>query len=313
MNNRASSPSSNFVVRAASTLYGLPYVLLPLAVLFWSVNFIIGRAVRADVPPVGLAFWRWTGAFLIVIVFAWPHLREDWSALRNHWPIVTLLSALGIGAFNTLIYTGLQWTTAINALLLQSLMPVLIVLFSFLLFRDRVTWVQIAGIGISVMGAFTIIVQGDLEVLRSLSLNQGDLIVFTAVLSYAGYSALLRKRPPIHPLSFLAATFFLGALMNLPFYLWETAAGRPVEINRAMLLAVGYVMLFPSVISYLCYNRGVDLVGANRAGLFIHLLPVFGSIMAVFFLGERFSWYQGVGILFIAAGIALATRTKPTA
>ena len=150
--------SSNRAVRAAQGLYNLPYLLLPLAVLFWSGNFVIGRAVRADVPPVGLAFWRWTGAFLIVIGFAWPHLRQAWPALRKHWAIVTLLAFLGIGSFNTLIYTGLQSTTAINALLLQSLMPVLIVFFSFLLFRDRVTWPQAAGIAISVAGAFTIIV-----------------------------------------------------------------------------------------------------------------------------------------------------------
>lgn len=158
-------------------------------------------------------------------------------------------------------------------------------------------------------GAFTIIVQGDLEVLRSLSVNRGDLVIFTAVALYAGYSALLRRRPPVHPLSFLAATFFLGALMNLPFYALESFAGRPVQINGPMLLAVGYVMLFPSVVSYFCFNRGVDLVGANRAGLFIHPLPVFGSIMAVLFLGERFTWYQGVGIALIASGIILATRT----
>ncbi len=241
---------------------------------------------------------------------AWPHLRKDWPAIRKHWPIVVLLAALGIGAFNTLIYTGLQWTTAINALLLQSLMPVLIVLFSFLLFRDRITWIQAIGIAISVTGAFIIIMQGNIEMLCSLSLNKGDLIVFVAVLSYAGYSTLLRKRPSMHPLSFLAVIFFLGALMNLPFYVWESAAGRPVVVNRAMLLAVGYVMIFPSVVSYFCYNRGVDLIGANRAGLFIHLLPVFGSIMAVLLLGERFQWYQAVGIVFIAVGIFLATRTR---
>ena len=301
--------SRNLALRVSSSLYNLPYLLLPLAVLFWSANFVIGRAVRADVPPVGLAFWRWTGAFLIVIGFAWPHLRADWPALRKHWAIITVLAFLGIGSFNTLIYTGLQTTTAINALLLQALMPVLIVLFSFLIFRDQVGWLQAVGITISVAGAFTIIVQGDLAVLRSLSINRGDLIVFTAVVGYAGYSTLLRKRPPLHPLSFLAATFFLGALMNLPFYAWESLAGRPVQINGPMLLAVGYVMLFPSVVSYFCFNRGVDLVGANRAGLFINLLPVFGSILAVAFLGERFTWYQGAGILLIACGIFLATRT----
>ena len=295
--------------RVIQSLYNLPYVLLTLAVLFWSGNFIIGRAVRVDVPPIALAFWRWTGAFIVVIGFAWPHLRRDRPALRRYWVIVSLLAFLGVGAFNTLIYTGLQWTIAINAFLLQSLMPVLIVLFSFLLFRDRVTWLQTAGIAISIAGASIIIVQGDVDILRSLSVNRGDLVIFVAVTLYAGYSVLLRKRPPLHPLSFLAATFLLGALMIFPFYVWESLAGRPLQLNRPTLLAIGYVVIFPSVVSYFCFNRGVDLVGANRAGMFIYLMPVFGSIMALLFLGERFRWYHGLGILFIAAGILLATRT----
>jgi drug/metabolite transporter (DMT)-like permease len=161
------------------------------------------------------------------------------------------------------------------------------------------------------MGVLTIVGQGRLEVLTSLSLNLGDLLVFIAVALYAAYSALLRRRPPVHPLSFIAATFIAGTVILLPFYLWENRAGRVMSIDGVTLLTVGYVAIFPSILAYLCYNRGVELAGANRAGLFVHLMPVFGSIMAILFLGERFGWFHGVGILLILGGILLATRPQP--
>lgn len=298
-------------VRLFQNLFDQPYLLLVLATLFWSGNFVLGRAVRADVPPIGLAFWRWCGGSILVMGFAWPYLKRDWGLIRQHWKIVLLLSILGVASFNTLIYTGLQFTTAINALLMQSAMPVLIVLMSYLFFREIVSAVQGVGILLSLVGVLAIIGQGRLEVLTSLSLNLGDLLVFIAVALYAAYSALLRQRPPIHPLSFIAATFIAGAVILLPFYLWENATGRVMSVDGVTLLTVGYVAIFPSILAYLFYNRGVELAGANRAGLFVHLMPVFGSLMAILFLGERFGWFHGVGILLILGGILLATRSQP--
>jgi len=285
-----------------------PYLLLTMAVLFWAGNFILGRAFHNEIPPVALAFWRWVGAALLVTLPALPHLRRDRQALLGSWPAILLLSTLGIAAFNTLAYSGLQYTEAINAFLLQSLMPVLIVLLSFLIFREKVTRLQCAGILVSLCGAVTIIARGDAEILLSLSINRGDLMVFTAIACYAGYTVMLRKRPQVHPLSFIATTFWLGSLILVPLYLWETLTVATLELKPTTMLVIGYVIVFPSIVSYLCYNRGVELVGANRAGLFIHLMPVFGSLMAVLFLGEIFCWYHGVGILLIGAGIYLATR-----
>jgi drug/metabolite transporter (DMT)-like permease len=290
-------------------LFDQPYLLLVLATLFWSGNFVLGRAVRADVPPIGLAFWRWCGGSILVLNFAWPYLKRDWGLIWQHWRIILLLSILGVATFNTLIYTGLQFTTAINALLMQSAMPVLIVLMSYFFFRETVRVIQGVGILLSLMGVLTIVGQGRLEVLTSLSLNLGDLLVFIAVALYAAYSALLRRRPPVHPLSFIATTFIAGTVILLPFYLWENGAGRVMSIDGVTLLTVGYVAIFPSILAYLFYNRGVELAGANRAGLFVHLMPVFGSIMAISFLGERFGWFHGVGILLILGGILLATRS----
>jgi len=285
-----------------------PYLLLTMAVFFWAGNFILGRAFHNEIPPVALAFWRWVGAALLVTLPALPHLRRDRRALLQSWPAILLLSTLGVTAFNTLAYSGLQYTEAINAFLLQSLMPGLFVLLSFLIFREKVTRLQCVGILVSLCGAVTIIARGDVDILLSLSVNRGDLLVFTAIACYAGYTVMLRKRPHVHPLAFIATTFWLGSLILVPIYLWETLTVATLELKPTTMLVIGYVIVFPSIVSYLCYNRGVELVGANRAGLFIHLMPVFGSSMAVLFLGEVFCWYHGLGILLIGAGIYLATR-----
>jgi drug/metabolite transporter (DMT)-like permease len=290
--------------------YHFPYLLLTLAVLFWSGNFVVGRAVRADIPPIALAFWRWTCASLLVFLLAWPHLKSDLPMVKRHWSILALLSILGVASFNTLVYTGLKWTIALNAFLMQAMMPVLIVALSFLLFREKISGRQTFGVVLSLAGAMVIIVQGNISALLSLSLNRGDILIFMAVVCYAGYSVLLRRRPPMHPLSFLSITFMFGALILLPFYLWETLTLRPINIDRSTLMAVGYVAVFPSIVSYFCFNRGVELVGANRAGLFMYLMPVFGSLMAIGFLGESLHWYHGAGIILIAPGILLATGSN---
>ena len=290
-----------------------PYLLLTLAVLFWAGNFILGRAFHTEIPPIALAFWRWVGAAMLVTWPALTHLKRDRLALINAWPAVLLLSLLGIAAFNTLAYSGLQYTQAINAFLLQSMMPVLIVFFSFLIFREKVTRLQSFGILVSLCGAVLIIARGDLERLQSLSFNRGDLLVFSAIACYAGYSVMLRKRPHAHPLAFIATTFWLGSFFLIPFYLWETLTVARMALTPSTLLVLAYVMVFPSIVSYLCFNRGVELVGANRAGLFIHLMPVFGGGMAVVFLGEVFGWYHGVGVVLIGLGIYLATRKKGSA
>lgn len=290
--------------------FDMPVLLLVLATLFWSGNFVLGRAVRLDVPPVGLAFWRWFGGTTLLVGFAWPYLKRDWGVITRHWKIITLLSILAVTTFNTLIYIGLQFTTALNALLMQSSMPVIIVLMSFLFFRERVTGVQAVGISLSLIGALAIVAQGNLAVLLNLTFNFGDVLVMVAVFCYAAYSALLRKRPALHPLSFLAITFIIGTTFLVPFYLWEHGSGRVMQFDTVTIISVLYVATFPSILSYLFFNRGVELIGANRAGLFIHLMPIFGSLMAIVFLSERLRWFHGVGIVLIVLGIYLATRLR---
>ncbi|WP_236024654.1 DMT family transporter [Arenibaculum pallidiluteum] len=292
----------------ATRIWGMPYLLLMVPPLAWAGNAVIGRAVAGQVPPVGLAFWRWILAFLLIMPLAWPHLRRDLPVLRARWGLVLVLSALGIAVFNTFLYIGLKQTAVVNAVMMQSTMPVLIVLMSFALFAERVGVLQGLGILVSLAGVLAIATRGDPDVLHSLNLNPGDLWVFAAVVCYAGYTALLRKRPATNPFSFVALTFGVGALILLPFYVWESLTVQAMRPDFASLAAVGYVAVFASILAYLCYNRSVELLGPNRTGLSIHLVPVFGSVMAVVFLGESMHGYHAVGIALIALGIAMASR-----
>jgi drug/metabolite transporter (DMT)-like permease len=290
----------------AIRLWRSPRLLLASSSLFWAGNFVVGRAVHAAVPPFGLAFWRWIGGLVLVLGFAWPHLRRDAPVLRRHWPMLLLLAGLGVSAYSALIYRGLQSATAINALLLQSAMPLVILVCCFALFGERARPSQLAGIVVSLLGVAVIVTRGMPRLLLAVSLGPGDPWVLLAVLAYALYSALLRKRPPVHPLSFLAASFAFGAALLAPLYAWEHLSGAPTRPSAAGYLAIGYLALFPSCLAYMFYNRGVELIGATRAGQFFHLMPVFGTLLAVMLLGEPFEWYQGLGIALIAVGILLA-------
>ncbi len=287
-------------------LYRAPYLLLTMAVFFWAVNSVVGRYMRLSVPPVGLAFWRWAGASLLLLPFALSQLRRDLGLVRRHLGLLLALALTGVAMFNTLLYTGLQTTTALNAFLIQSLMPVMIMLLSFFGFREKISLLQGVGVLLSLAGVVTVIARGDFAVLASLSARRGDLLIFIAVIGYAVYSVLLRRLPAgLHPLSFLLFTFVAGSLMLLPFYLYESFTVKAMSLNFPTLLTVAYVVIFPALVSYFCYNRGVELVGANRAGLFIHLIPVFGTVMAVLFLGEAFHRFHAVGFILVFSGIGL--------
>ena len=293
-------------------LWGSAWTLLVLTNLFWAGNLVIGRAVAGRVPPITLAYWRWTGAFLIAIGFAWPQLRRDWPALRRSGRTLVGLSAIGIASYNTLSYIGLQYTTALNALLLQSTMPVVILLWAFALFGERPSLWQTSGVVVSFLGVAAIAGRGSLDALVHLSVNVGDIWILAAVAIYAAFPPLLRRRPAVHPLSFLVAVMGIGSMLILPFYVWESATGAGIRGAWESYAAMAYTAVLPSFVAYLFFNRAVELIGAGRAGQSAHLMPVFGAALAVAFLGERFRLYHVVGIALIAAGIFLASRTPPT-
>jgi len=289
-----------------------PYVLLTLTSLFWAGNAVVGRAIVAEIPPVMLAQIRWSLAFMLVIPFAWSRVREELPVVRRHIGVIALLSVTGITAFNTLQYWSLQYTTATNVSVMQSTAPLLIGLWSWVLWRDPLTRGQLAGVLASLAGVLLIISGGEPARLASLTLNVGDVAILVAIAIYALYSALLRQRPGIAPISFLAITMGIGAVLLVPLSVAEYALGARIErMSAGGFAALGYVAIFPSILSYMFFNRGVQLIGANRAGPFFHLIPLFGSVLAMIFLGERPGWHHLIGAILIIGGVFVAGRKPP--
>lgn len=291
-----------------TALFDRPYLLLSLTSLFWAINIVLGRYIAGTVPPIMLAQIRWTGAALILLPFAVHHLRRDWPAIRERFWLMILLSLSGITLYNSLAYYGMQYTQAINGLLIQSVGPLMIALFTYLFFRERLTAGQTIGILLSLVGVMVIISGGDPYALVGLRLNEGDLWFLLALVFYCGYAAAMRSRPAIHPLSFLAFTIIAGATLQFPATVAEYALGFRIHPTPQAYLVMAYVVIFPSILANLFFNRGVDLIGANRAGPFLHLIPVFGSVIAFFFLGERPGLHHLAGYALILTGILAAQR-----
>ena len=270
-----------------------PYLLLSLCSLFWAGNTIVGRAAVDLVPPATMTCVRWAIAFLVLLPFAWPHVVRDWPAIRRHLVALTLLALIGSAGYNIVAYLALHYTEAINSLLLQSVAPLFVALWSFALFRDRLTPVQAVGIATSMTGAAVIVCRGDIGVLARFAFNIGDIMILVALVFYALYTALVRVRPAMHPLSFLAATIGASAALMVPPVGYELATGHVPVLTGATFAALGYVAIFPSVLAYFCLNRGIELIGANRAAPFIHLMPVFGSIRRSSFSAAAAPFHAG--------------------
>ena len=285
-----------------------PYLLLSLTSLFWAGNIVLARYVAGHVPPMTLSCIRWIGAFLMLMPFAWSHLRQDWPALRARLPLMVGLSTTGFAFNNAISYWALQYTEALNALLIQSSGPLFVALWSLLLFGMRLSFAQFAGIMISLAGVLTILLRGDLAALVNIQFNRGDVMFADAVLSFGLYSALITRRPGIHPLSLICFTIGCGALLLLPFSVWEFWNGVRLQPDALTLATVVYVMIFPSTLAYLFFNRGIALIGPNRAAPFLHLVPVFGSAMAILLLGEQLRLFHLVGYALVLAGVAFASR-----
>lgn len=270
-------PASN----PAGWLSNQPYLLLSLTSLFWAGNIVLARHVGSHVPPITLTTIRWFGVFLILLPFAWPHLKRDWPALRAKLPLMLLLSLVGFAFNNAVSYWALQYTEALNALLIQSSGPLFVALWSLVLFGVRLTGAQLAGIAVSLAGVLTIIVRGDFSALAAIRFNKGDLMFASALLSFGLYSALIPRRPVTHQLSFISFTTCCGAIMLMPGALWEFWTGATLKLDALTLATMSYILIFPSTLAYLFFNRGVALIGPNRAAPFFHLVPVFGSALAI--------------------------------
>jgi drug/metabolite transporter (DMT)-like permease len=308
----ASDPASSHA-SPVNWLVNQPYLLLNITALCWAGNAIVGRLAAGHIPPVTLSFLRWSIAFLIILPFAWKHLVRDWNAIRGRLGLMILISVTGIGAFNTLQYWALEYTQALNTLLLQSAGPLIVAVWSLVLLGVRLSLAQAAGVLLSLTGVLVILLHGDLTTLSSIEFNKGDIIFTVAMVIFGLYSVLTLKRPQIHGLSFAAFTFGCGAACLIPLLIWELSARPVMQINTANLLSLFYVAVFPSTLAYLCFNRGVQLIGANRAAPFFHVVPLFGSVMAMVFLGERPQLFHVIGFALVLTGVFVASRRQVNA
>jgi drug/metabolite transporter (DMT)-like permease len=290
----------------------LPYGLLAISQLSWAGNWVIGRAVRDLVPPVALTFWRWSIAALVLAPFALPRLRGQSGVLKRHWGVLLLLGVSGAGFFQAMVYTGLRYTEAVNATLMNSASPLFIIIIAWLMAVERVSLRQLSGMLLSFCGILVILNRGDIGQLRDFRFNPGDLLILLAMPAWGFYCVLLQRRPAeLDGIAFLFVICLVGALALAPFYALESAFIRVPQITLGSVAAILYVGLFASVLSYGLWNRGVAMIGPSRAGFTNHLLPAFTAGLAIILLGEKLRVFHVVGVATILAGVWIATSAPP--
>lgn len=277
--------------------------------LFWSGNFLIARVMRDDIPPIQMSFWRWVAAFLILLPFAISQGRGQGARIREELPFLCVMGAVGITAFNCFLYAALHTTTVVNASLINTLAPVMTFVLALALLREKLRAVQVGGVAVALAGAVVIIGRGDLTGLAALAPNRGDLLVMAGLAFWALYTVLIRWRPTKLPLRvFLAVIMGLGALFHLPLVAWEVSTTGGFTVTAAAVAAIAYFAIFPSVLSYLIWNKAVAVLGPGRTGMYMYLMPFFGAVLGVWLLDEDFFLYHLGGIALIMAGITLVNR-----
>ena len=286
-----------------------PATLLSLTSLFWAGNMVIGRAVAGTMSPVGLAYWRWVIVIAVLAPFCWREVLARRALLVRSWRIMLLLSVMSTGLYNALTYWALHYTTATNTTLLNSTIPIWVMVASWILLKHLPPGRALLGFGISLAGVLCIVARGDPGALFTLVPNVGDLIMLLALFLWGFYAVLLRYRPAeLSALGYVFVTGVIGTLIATPFYLLDLALSGPPQLSWQALAAIGYFALFSSLAATLCYNNAIDRVGSVHASLFIHLVPLFGSLLAIAFLGERPGWQHLLGMALILSGILQARR-----
>jgi drug/metabolite transporter (DMT)-like permease len=277
--------------------------------LFWAGNAVVGRVAVGHLPPIALAFWRWLFALLLILPFGLPRVLAQRHEVHRCWKVLAMVALFSVTAYNTLLYIALISTTAVNATLVSAAIPVAIVLLSRVWLGEAVGIGQFAGIVISLAGVVLVIAHGDLDSLLALRLQPGDLWVLTAVVSWAIYSVLLRRHPTdLSPLALLTVQMILGWLFLVPFYLWELTTNPVFQLTWQSIGLIAYVAIFPSILAYHLWNQGVASLGANLAGQYTYLIPIFTALLATLLLGESFRWFHAAGLVAIIGGIRLAAK-----
>jgi len=294
-----------------NTIFSQPYLLLVLAPLFWGGNLVAGKLAVGQVDPNLLLLGRWFGAALILLILASKHLKKDWQKIRPRLAILILYGVLGFAAFNLLMYNSAHFTSGINMSIEQASIPVLVLLGNFFIFKVKAKPLQIIGLILTIIGVVFVASAGEPKKILSLEMNIGDVMVLAACFLYAAYSLTLKYKPNIHWLSFMLITSLAALGASFLYYILFAGGFESLvqEIPKTTMLGFGtiiYVMIFPSILAQIFYARGLEIVGANRASIFINLLPVFGTILSVIILGEQFKSYHIIASILVVSGIVLA-------
>ena len=291
------------------------YLFLTLAALFWSGNFIVGKAASTyEIPPFSLNFYRWFFAFLILFPFTYKEVINKKDYVFENLGLFIILGITSITIFNSIVYYSLYYTQVISGILMISTIPVWILFFASFLKIEKTNLFQILGVILSLTGVLFIVTKADIQLIKELEFNKGDLSMVIGMLSWAIYSALLRKKThPISQLALLEIIIICGFIFLVPIYFIEMSFGNKIVLGLPFILTLGYVVLFPGIFAFLFWIKGIDIIGANRSGVFLHLMTIFGALMAILILGEKFMFYHFLGAIFIIAGITLSNKSKKNA
>jgi drug/metabolite transporter (DMT)-like permease len=286
------------------------YFLLALTMLFWAANAVAGKLAVGHISPFLLTSMRWGIAFVAGLALGAPRLAQDWPVVRRNLPLLFGYGAIGFACFNAAFYTAAKYTSAINIVIIQAGMPLIIFIANFLLFRIRVTSGQAIGFALTMTGVIVTTSNGSLETLAGLQLNRGDALMLLAILFYGGYTVALRWKPPMHWLGFMTAASAAAFITTIPFALWEIASGEVIYPDLRGAAIGFFTALLPGFVAQITYIRGNEMIGSNRAGLFINLVPIFGTLMSILILGETLHLYHVLAIVLVLGGITLAERRK---
>ena len=288
------------------------YIFLIFATLFWSGNFIVGKAASLfEIPPFTLNFYRWTFAWLILAPFTLNEIFQKKNYILENINLIIILGITSITVFNSIVYYSLNFTQVISGVLMISTIPVMIIFFCWILKIEKTNFYQILGVIFSLLGVVVIVTKADLGKLLSLNFNKGDLWMVVAMFSWAMYSALLRKKKfELSQISLLQTIISAGLILLLPAYLIEIALGYRVNIHLPFILTLSYVVIFPGLASFFFWIKGIAIIGSNRAGIFLHLMPIFSTLMAILIFKEKFMTFHLIGAFLIFTGIILSSKVK---
>ena len=288
----------------------LAYLLLILTTLFWSGNFIVGKAASIyQIPPFSLNFYRWLFAFLILLPFTFKEILSHKKYILDNISFFIILGITSITIFNSIVYYSLYYTQVISGVLMISTIPVWIMFIASILKIEKTNLFQIIGVILSLTGVVFIITKADIELIKSLDFNKGDLSMVVAMFAWATYSTLLRKKTyEISQIALLEIIIICGLVFLIPIYFIEMSSGNLIILGKPFILTLTYVVLFPGILAFLFWIKGIAIIGANRAGVFLHLMPIFGALMAMVIFKEKFMFYHSLGAIFIIAGITLSNK-----